>query len=194
MASAVEVVCQAESIAVAEIALDGEVRLLRVGVNEILGLRITEGLEAERQESALSQVEIVLVEEDRIEAYSRSLETAAGSAGRTRIGDLPAEMSEARTLGLIERVPGKSEPHSGCRVAGGPVQQPGAGERQLAAAGTVGRIAQEIKAEQRMIIEHVRTKRGRRSCRLPWDPTRCRCAAECCSCPSGFPFCNPRAL
>ena len=52
VAPAVEVVGQTESEAVAKIALDGEVGLLRVGVHEILSLRIAEGLEAERQECA----------------------------------------------------------------------------------------------------------------------------------------------
>ena len=50
MASAIEVVSEAQCEAVAEIALNASVRLLRVGVDEILCLRIAEGLEAERQE------------------------------------------------------------------------------------------------------------------------------------------------
>ena len=49
MASAVEVVSQAESEAAAEILLQGQVRLLRVGVNKILRLRIAEGLKCQRQ-------------------------------------------------------------------------------------------------------------------------------------------------
>ena len=62
MTSAIEVVGEAESEAATQIALDGEVRLLRVRVNEILRLRIAEGLEAERQESR--RVQIVLIEKD----------------------------------------------------------------------------------------------------------------------------------
>ena len=55
MASAIEVVGEAERESLAEIALDGDVRLLRVGVDEILGLRIAEGLEAQRQERGRSR-------------------------------------------------------------------------------------------------------------------------------------------
>src|ERR1035438_3376292 len=47
---AVEVVTNAQCEAVAEIAFDGQVRLLGVRIDEILGLRITERLEGQRQE------------------------------------------------------------------------------------------------------------------------------------------------
>ena len=50
MATAVEVVGQTQSEPAAEIAFHREIGLLRVGVNKILGLRIAEGLEAQRQE------------------------------------------------------------------------------------------------------------------------------------------------
>ncbi len=66
MSSTVEVVGQAEGEAVAQVALGGQVRLLRIGVNEVLALRIAEWLEAEWQEGPLGEVEVVLVEEDRI--------------------------------------------------------------------------------------------------------------------------------
>src|SRR3984957_10752199 len=49
MASAVEVVADAERIAVAQVALDVQIRLLRIGIDKILGLRITERLESQRK-------------------------------------------------------------------------------------------------------------------------------------------------
>ena len=55
----------------AQIALDAEVSLLRVGVDEVLGLRIAEGLEAQRQERPASQVQVVLVEELRLGKVQR---------------------------------------------------------------------------------------------------------------------------
>ena len=64
MTSAIEVVGEIQSEAAAEVALDAEVRLLRVRVNEILRLRIAKGLEAQRQESR--RVQIVLVEKNRL--------------------------------------------------------------------------------------------------------------------------------
>ena len=66
MAAKVKVVGQTEGEAIAKVALDGQVRLLRIGVDEVLGLRVTEGLEAQWQESPLGQIEIVLIEEDRL--------------------------------------------------------------------------------------------------------------------------------
>ncbi len=85
VASAVEVVGEAEGESVAEIVLDAEVRLLRVGVDEILRLRISEGLEGERQERGLArvrgvEVQIILIEKDGLGKIQRS-ETAAGWAG-----------------------------------------------------------------------------------------------------------------
>ena len=54
--SAIEVVGEAESESSAKIALDGEVRLLRVGVDEVLRLRVAEGLKTQRQERRGSRV------------------------------------------------------------------------------------------------------------------------------------------
>ena len=51
--STVEIVGQAERIPVPQIALNAHIRLLRVGVNEIRRLRISERLESKRQESRL---------------------------------------------------------------------------------------------------------------------------------------------
>ncbi len=56
MASAIEVVGQIESIAVAQIALDAEIGLLRIRVDKILRLRITKRLKAERQERRRSRI------------------------------------------------------------------------------------------------------------------------------------------
>src|SRR5206468_12342659 len=61
VAPPVEVVGQTECIPVPQIALNTHVRLLRVGVNEIRRLRISEWLKAEWQESRLrgiGQVEV----------------------------------------------------------------------------------------------------------------------------------------
>ena len=50
MPSAVEVVSQIQGKSVAQIAFDADIDLLRIGINEILGLRIAKWLEGERQE------------------------------------------------------------------------------------------------------------------------------------------------
>src|SRR6266404_2985671 len=56
--SEVEVVGDAQGETTAKVALDGQIRLLRVGVNEVLCLRVAERLEAERQESRTGWVEV----------------------------------------------------------------------------------------------------------------------------------------
>ena len=62
MASAIPVVCQAESKSTTEIPFDADICLLRVGVDEVLGLRIPEGLESERQECR--RVQVVLIQKN----------------------------------------------------------------------------------------------------------------------------------
>ena len=47
VASAVEVIGETQCVSIAEIALDAQVRLLRIRVDEVLRLRIAEGLESE---------------------------------------------------------------------------------------------------------------------------------------------------
>ena len=64
MAPAVEVVGQAESKTIAQIALDTKINLLRIGVDKVLGLRIAKGLEGQRQGRRRTQ--IVLVEKNRL--------------------------------------------------------------------------------------------------------------------------------
>ena len=56
MAATVKVVAHVESEATAEVALDGQVRLLRIGVHEVLGLRVPEGLEEQRQKAGADVV------------------------------------------------------------------------------------------------------------------------------------------
>ena len=64
MATKVEIVGDADSHAVAKVAFQRQICLLRIGINEIIALRITKRLEAERQESAACKVEIILIEEN----------------------------------------------------------------------------------------------------------------------------------
>src|SRR6266849_5340017 len=68
MSPPVEVIRKVQREAVAQVPLDAEVRLLRISIDKILGLRITEGLEAERQERRIRRVEVqvVLVEKLRL--------------------------------------------------------------------------------------------------------------------------------
>src|SRR5579864_7615018 len=60
--SAIEVVCQTESESATEIPFDGHIRLLRVGVDEVFGLGIAEGLESQRQECG--RVQVVLIQKN----------------------------------------------------------------------------------------------------------------------------------
>ncbi len=64
MPSEVEIISNAESVTVAEVLFQRDVRLLRIRVDEVLRLRVAEGLEAERQ--GCGRVQIVLVEKDRL--------------------------------------------------------------------------------------------------------------------------------
>src|SRR5205807_6490945 len=71
MTPAVEVVGERKRVPPAKIALNGKVSLLRVRVDEIPGLRISEWLEAQRQESRLRRVrqveiQVILVQENRL--------------------------------------------------------------------------------------------------------------------------------
>src|SRR5262249_9673523 len=61
---AVVVVGDAGYEAAAEVALDREVGLLRVGVDEAFGLRIAERLESEREECL--RIQVALIDEERI--------------------------------------------------------------------------------------------------------------------------------
>src|SRR5208282_181110 len=61
--STVEVVGQAQSETAAQILLESQVRLLRVGVNKVLGLRIAEGLKRQREERR--RIQVVLVHEEK---------------------------------------------------------------------------------------------------------------------------------
>ena len=63
MPSEVEVISEAKSVAVAEVTFQSDVRLLRICVDEVLGLRIAEGLEAQWQKGwiALGHVQVVLI-------------------------------------------------------------------------------------------------------------------------------------
>ncbi len=64
MAAEVKVVGQADGEAIAKVALHGQIGLLRIGVDKVLGLRVAEGLEPERQEGSSGKVEVILVEEN----------------------------------------------------------------------------------------------------------------------------------
>ena len=56
VASPVKVICEIERVPAAQITLDAEVGLLRVGINEIFRLWIAERLEAQRQESGTAGI------------------------------------------------------------------------------------------------------------------------------------------
>src|SRR5258708_12213669 len=68
MSPAVEVVGQTQGISAAEIVLDGKIRLLRVRIDKVLGLRVAEGLEPDRERS---RRQVVLIEKDRLRKIQR---------------------------------------------------------------------------------------------------------------------------
>ena len=49
MASAVEVICDVDGVAAAKVAFKAEIGLLRIGIDKVLRLRISERLESEGQ-------------------------------------------------------------------------------------------------------------------------------------------------
>src|ERR1035438_2611522 len=63
MPPAIEVVRQAERVPRSQVPFNSKVHLLRIGIHEILCLRISEWLEAHRQKRR--RIQIILVEEDR---------------------------------------------------------------------------------------------------------------------------------
>ncbi len=140
MPAGIEVVAQAERHVVSQVLLESQVRLLRVGVDEILCLRIAERLEGNRE--GRGWVQIVLVDEQvcvrRIEALLIWLVSRNGLQARTGGQD------SLKDVGCIQAARTGSD--SG--VAG-----TSAREQQLAALRTVGCVAQEIQAEQRVIIK-----------------------------------------
>ena len=61
MASAIEVVSEAERELVPQVLLKRKVCLLRVGINKIFRLRVTEGLKCQRKERG--RIQVILVQE-----------------------------------------------------------------------------------------------------------------------------------
>ena len=86
VAAAVEVVSQAERHVMSQVLLEGQVCLLRIGINKTLSLGIAEGLEGHREECC--RVQIVLIDEQvgvrRIEALLVGL--VPRNARQTRTG------------------------------------------------------------------------------------------------------------
>src|SRR2546425_8924617 len=92
MAATVIVVSERQREIAAKVALDAEVGLLRVGVHEILALRISERLKAQWKKSRLRricqiQVQIVLVEKDRLRKIQRLKLLLVGQVAQVRIGE-----------------------------------------------------------------------------------------------------------
>src|SRR6266567_260205 len=150
MAPAVEIIGKTESEAPTEIAFYGDVGLLRIGVDEVLGLRIAEGLESEREKGSVARVQIVLVEEDRLrEIQSLELLLVRQVAkvcvclgiGRRRTSGQSLQSLKDWNCIQIGRIPGA--------VAGRRARK-----SQLSAGRTVGSIAEKIEAQQRVIVKH----------------------------------------
>ena len=152
MAATVKVVAQAEGEAIAEVALDGQVRLLRVGVNEVLSLRVTERLGEQRK----AGVDVVLIEKQCVRQEGIEALRVGGAVGGCLLITEKAckcwrpgrALRGGREVALEHR-----DRVQVARTAGGRTRK-SAGECQLAAVGAVGSIAEEVETEQGVVIEH----------------------------------------
>ena len=155
MTPAVEVVGERKRVPPAKIALNGKVSLLRVRVNEILGLRISEWLEAQRQESRLRRVrqveiQVILVQENRLREVQRLELLLVRQVAQVGVGKRERRGSAAW---LIQRPLKDRDRVQIPRVTVGATAWGSATESQLAARRTVRRIAQEVEPEQRVVVE-----------------------------------------
>src|SRR5215469_792068 len=164
MAPAIEVIRQAEGVAMAEIAFHTEVRLLGVRIDEILRLRVTERLEAERQECR--RVKVSLPQEHG--GCADAAIGVAGGAGKPLLIGRVAQCSQhtrclgaegGRTAGAeIAARSGNQSLKDGYRVQViGVARDPGAAacarKCQLSAGRSIGGVAEEIQSEQRVIVK-----------------------------------------
>src|SRR5208283_4386592 len=147
MASAVEVVRQIEVEAIAKVAFDAEIGLLRIGVDEVLGLRITEGLRDQRKERR--GIQVVLIKKLRLREIYRLESLLVGQVANVRVA---RGGQRRRTPGLIHQA---LENREGIQIGwiSCAVAKSRSAECQLAAGGTVGSVSQEIKSEQGMVVK-----------------------------------------
>ena len=86
MPTAVEIVGDAKCEIVPQVALESEIRLLRVGIDEVLGLRISERLKRQWEETRWLQI-ILIDEQARIEGIESLLtRQIAGNIRQARTG------------------------------------------------------------------------------------------------------------
>src|SRR5579859_4473389 len=146
MVSAVEVVADADGEILADLTLDREVRLLRVGVLEVLARRETEGLVDEREAGGQE----VLVDPQRVRQPGIE-DLLAGTNAQTSGGAGAKAVPETgETLECIGRIQVQVVQWAGrrARIARSATEQNG-----LRRTNAVGRIAQEKDAQQRMVVE-----------------------------------------
>src|SRR5579864_1617724 len=135
----------------AEIALNRQIRLLRVGVNKILRLRISEWLEGQRQWRI---AQIVLVKKcglREIQSYETLLVRKVAECGRG--GLIEGCRAGIRAIGHIDRKSLKNRNRIQVSGIPWPTASTGAAKSKLAARGSIRRIAQEVETQQRMVVE-----------------------------------------
>ena len=148
MPPTIEVVCQAQSEAATEVLLKGQVRLFRIGIHKTLADRITEGLERQRERRC--RVQVILIDKNRLRKIQRLellLIRQVSQVGRE--GSRDATGHSLNALENVGRVQIQWADSSRIRPA-----RTASSEQQLAALGAVGGVTQEIKTEQRVIVEH----------------------------------------
>src|SRR6266849_9517425 len=167
MAAAVEVIGQTQGEVMAELLLEAQIGLLGVRVYEVLGLGIAEGLERQRKESCRAQI-VLINEQTGVRGGGRRewrgiKSLAAGLIARNR-GQARGQSQNA--LKNISRVQARS-----ARMRGILITRTSPGKQQLPAFGTIRGIAQEIEAEQRMVVKNPVRGANDRFAVAPWIPS-----------------------
>src|SRR6185312_2182390 len=149
MASAIEVVGDVDCVTVPEFALHAKICLLRVRVNEILGLRISEGLECNRQWGV---GQIVLIEEGRLRKIQGLELLLIGQISQRGVDRTECRGRALREGGIDQR---SLENRNGVQVTrlARACAARGSSECQLAAGRTVRGVAEKIQSQQRVVIK-----------------------------------------
>src|SRR6266536_967584 len=128
----------------AKVVLDAEIRLLRIRINKILGLRITKGLKSERHESG--RVQVILIQEDRMRKIqclkNLCIRLIAKSCGNSRVRRHrtgPASRMDRQSLEDRDRIQVSWVPEAAWITA-----TRSASKCQLPARGAIRCVAQEI--------------------------------------------------
>src|SRR5579872_4579979 len=146
MPSTVKVISQTQREAASEILLESEVGLLRIRIHKVFRLRITERLKRQRE----AGFQIILIDENRLWKIQRLellLIRQVTQVGRKRRRD-----TRRNGLYALKNIAGVQIQRTAVRCIR--IARTASRKQQLPTPRSVRRIAQEIKSQQRMIVEN----------------------------------------